>query len=113
MAILRVRPGAYFVVDAFSYRSQIQEYDPHVFSQTLITFDNELEGGVAVLGEGFFEYLDDPDDFLQAPVIIDVDDRGGSEETEAREELKRITPPNAELLKLADRFPAPQEWYDE
>lgn len=28
-------------------------------------------------------------------------------------ELKRITPPNAELLKLADRFPAPQEWYDE
>jgi hypothetical protein len=31
----------------------------------------------------------------------------------AREELKRITPPNEELLKLADRFPAPQEWYDE
>jgi hypothetical protein len=34
-------------------------------------------------------------------------------ENEARAELKRITPPNAELLKLADRFPAPQEWYDE
>ncbi len=30
-----------------------------------------------------------------------------------KEELKRITPPNVELLKLADRFPAPQEWYDE
>ena len=34
-------------------------------------------------------------------------------DAEARAELKRITPPNAELLKLADRFPAPQEWYDE
>lgn len=32
---------------------------------------------------------------------------------EARAELKKITPPNAELLKLAMRFPAPQEWYDE
>ncbi len=113
MAILRVSPDAYFVVDGFSYKSQIQEYDPHVTSQTLITFNNEPEGGVAVLGEDFSEYLDDPDDFLQAPVIIDVDDRGGGEEAEAREELKRITPPNAELLKLADRFPAPQEWYDE
>ena len=29
------------------------------------------------------------------------------------EELKRTTPPNSELLKLADRFPAPQGWYDE
>ena len=29
------------------------------------------------------------------------------------EELKRITPPNAELLKLADRNPPPQEWFDE
>jgi hypothetical protein len=28
-------------------------------------------------------------------------------------ELKRITPSNAELLKLAERNPAPQEWYDE
>ncbi len=31
----------------------------------------------------------------------------------AAAELERITPPNAELLKLADRCPAPQEWYDE
>ena len=34
-------------------------------------------------------------------------------DAEARAELKRITPSNAELLKLAKRFPAPQEWYDE
>ena len=27
-------------------------------------------------------------------------------------ELDRITPPNAELLRLAERFPAPQQWYD-
>lgn len=36
-----------------------------------------------------------------------------STEGQARAELKRITPPNADLLELADRFPAPQEWYDE
>lgn len=34
-------------------------------------------------------------------------------EPAARAELKRITPPNAELLKLADRAPAPEEWLDE
>ncbi len=34
-------------------------------------------------------------------------------DADAKAELKRITPPNAELLKLAERFPAPQEWYDE
>ena len=35
------------------------------------------------------------------------------DEAEARAELERITPPNRDLLELADRFPAPQEWYDE
>lgn len=35
------------------------------------------------------------------------------EELEAGAELERITPPNTELLKLAERNPAPQEWYDE
>jgi len=30
-----------------------------------------------------------------------------------REELDKLTPSNAELLKLAGRFPAPQDWYDE
>lgn len=28
-------------------------------------------------------------------------------------ELADITPPNSELLKLAEQFPAPEEWYDE
>lgn len=28
-------------------------------------------------------------------------------------ELKRMTPSNAELLKLADRFPPPPEWYED
>jgi hypothetical protein len=32
---------------------------------------------------------------------------------EAQRELARITPPNTELLKLAERFSAPQEWHDE
>ena len=36
-----------------------------------------------------------------------------TEEQLAREELERITPTNEELLKLADKFPPPQEWYDE
>ena len=35
------------------------------------------------------------------------------EEAEALAELKRITPSNEELLKLAERYPPPQEWYDE
>ena len=39
--------------------------------------------------------------------------RQRNEEAEALAELKRITPSNEELLKLAERFPAPQEWYDE
>ena len=30
-----------------------------------------------------------------------------------RDELRQLTPSNSELLKLAERFPAPQEWYDE
>lgn len=29
------------------------------------------------------------------------------------EELRQLTPPNSELLKLAQQFPAPREWYDE
>ncbi len=27
--------------------------------------------------------------------------------------LRELTPTNADLLRIADRFPAPQEWYDE
>ncbi|MGA2031703.1 MAG: hypothetical protein ABSG68_05565 [Thermoguttaceae bacterium] len=34
-------------------------------------------------------------------------------EMAARVELGRITPCNTELLKIATRHPAPQEWYDE
>ena len=36
-----------------------------------------------------------------------------AEEVAAQEELARITPRNADLLSMADRFPAPQAWYDE
>lgn len=35
------------------------------------------------------------------------------EEVAARAELAKITPQNADLLAMADRFPAPQAWYDE
>jgi hypothetical protein len=35
------------------------------------------------------------------------------EEMAAKEELTRITPRNAYLLRIAERFPAPQAWYDE
>lgn len=35
------------------------------------------------------------------------------EEVAARAELAKITPPNADLLLMAKRFPAPQAWYDE
>ncbi len=27
--------------------------------------------------------------------------------------LKQLTPPNSELLELAEQHPAPQEWWDE
>ncbi|KKN49374.1 hypothetical protein LCGC14_0643500 [marine sediment metagenome] len=30
-----------------------------------------------------------------------------------REQLRQLTPTNLDLLELAERFPAPQEWYDE
>src|SRR3972149_4559754 len=36
-----------------------------------------------------------------------------AEEMAAKLELTKITPRNADLLRLADRFPAPQTWYDE
>lgn len=36
-----------------------------------------------------------------------------TEELAAKLELAKITPRNADLLRLADRFPAPQAWYDE
>lgn len=43
-----------------------------------------------------------------------VDDKMRGEKDEMVEtELKQITPPNSELLELADRFPAPDDWYDE
>ena len=29
------------------------------------------------------------------------------------EQLRQLTPTNLDLLELAERFPAPQEWYDE
>jgi len=35
------------------------------------------------------------------------------EEMAAKDELVRITPRNADLLRIAERFPAPQAWYDE
>jgi hypothetical protein len=40
-------------------------------------------------------------------------DEAYREEMDAREELAKITPRNADLLKIAARFPAPQTWYDE
>lgn len=36
-----------------------------------------------------------------------------AEEAAAKTDLAAITPPNAELLKLANKYPVPQEWYDE
>ena len=35
------------------------------------------------------------------------------EEMAAKAELTRITPGNADLLRIAERCPAPQAWYDE
>lgn len=35
------------------------------------------------------------------------------DEVAAQKELARITPRNADLLRVADRLPAPQTWYDE
>jgi hypothetical protein len=35
------------------------------------------------------------------------------EEMAAKAELTKITPRNADLLRIAERCPAPQTWYDE
>ncbi|MHC4404803.1 MAG: hypothetical protein ACYTG0_34575 [Planctomycetota bacterium] len=118
MAIKRIGAGAYFVVDVFSYRAQIHQYDPHVTSQTLISFADEPEAGLAVLEEKFGGLSENPDDYSdelsETPLFADTAEKHeGDEEAEAQAELDRITPTNAELLRLAERFPAPQEWYDE
>jgi len=44
---------------------------------------------------------------------IDDDKMRGEMDAMAEEELRQLTPPNSELLELADRFPAPDSWYDE
>jgi hypothetical protein len=36
-----------------------------------------------------------------------------SEASPCAVELTKLTPRNADLLRIADRCPAPQEWYDE
>ncbi len=105
MTIRKVGDAAYFVIDTFSYRAPIQEYDPLATNQTLLFFDDDVEGGLAVLEEP----AGDRDDFLDEMYV----DGEGDEETQAISELERITPSNAELLKLARRFPVPREWYNE
>ena len=54
---------------------------------------------------------DSPEELSGVPQVDD--DTPEDEEAEARAELKKITPSNAELMRLAERLPAPQEWYDE
>lgn len=34
-------------------------------------------------------------------------------EAKAKAELAALTPPNVELLRTAERYPAPDEWLDE
>jgi uncharacterized protein (DUF1778 family) len=42
------------------------------------------------------------------PIIIQA-----AKDALAEKELARVTPPNAELRKLAKRFPPPPRWFDE
>jgi hypothetical protein len=106
MPIKHIRDMGVFVVDSFSYRTHIQGYDPLATNQTLISFGED--GGLAVLEDGAAEFLDD--EFSQEPEAINTDE---SDEIAAQAKLAKITPRNADLLRIADRFPAPQEWYDE
>jgi len=110
MPIKRLRNAdAYFVIDAFSYRTHIQEYDPLATNQTLISFGED--GGLAVLEDEPAEFLGGPEEFSEGQVVIETND--DPDEMDAQAELEKITPRNAELLCLAERLPAPQEWYDE
>lgn len=69
-----------------------------------------------LLSDGSFVPLDRDTlsslEFEAARRDMSLEDVFIAEEAAARE-LRSITPTNAELLQLADRFPAPQEWYDE
>lgn len=59
----------------------------------------------------------DPD--VAAYLRVEAERRGVSieevyeQEIAAKTELARTTPSNEDLLKIADRSPAPQAWYDE
>ena len=52
------------------------------------------------------------DELLQSPFDETTGDQTDAEAA-ATEELRAITPTNSDLLEIAARFPAPQEWYDE
>ena len=53
----------------------------------------------------------EPADTEKWPQAPSADDP--QKEAAAEAELQKITPPNADLLKLAEQFPAPEDWYDE
>jgi len=109
MPIKRIRDMGVFVVDSFSYRTHIQEYDPLATNQTLISFGEE--GGLAILEDETDQFADGLDEYSPDSDGTDADDV--SDEAAAEKELALITPPNADLLRIADRRRAPQQWYDE
>ena len=61
-----------------------------------------------VVSSDFVAYLRDEAERRECDIAVVY-----QEEMIARNELARITPQNADLLRLAEQFPAPQEWYDE
>jgi len=87
-------------------------------ADTLVTLANSYSlEREAMLSEHDFVLLD-PD--LAGYLREEAQRRGVTieevyqEEMTAKKELARITPSHAELLRFADRFPAPQIWdYDE
>lgn len=88
----------------------------HVRQKLPMVNTERIPAAAMFVGDGPLAFLDAD---TTAYLLEEADRRGVSveqvysEEEAARRELRRITPPNTELLKLADRYPAPQEWYDE
>ena len=115
--ILVIPPIAAVPDIAVATATQYRVSESQSTSERIPRMDVWLTGGrYVMLSPTRFDFLES--DFLEY-LEHEAQRRGISiqdvhkEEMAAQAELSKITPRNDELLLMAERFPAPQEWYDE
>lgn len=99
MPVKKIHTDAFLVIDTFSYKTQITEYDPLV-SNSMLTDGNLLSGEEYEEDSGVGVLSPDGDMF---PVDAWEDEDGASES---------ITPTNDELRRLAAMKTPPKEWLE-